>query len=478
MRTPATVALLFAAAFSFGAPQDDATTHPNVLFIAVDDLRPELGCYGNPRAITPHMDELAASGVRFDRAYCQQAVCAPSRASLLTGKRPDATRVYDLKTHFRKALPHTVPLPQHFKQNGYLARSVGKIYHGGLDDPPSWSGPPYEQTTSRTQSLRDIAETGNGLKAAAGRGEPDPRARSWAISNQPDEALRDGQIATGAIELMREMKDQPFFLAVGFVKPHLPFVAPKKYFDLHPAEKFLPPQQATPPEGAPQIAGTNFGELRSYQDIPSSGPLSNVQTRDLIRAYYAATSYADAQVGRVLDELDRLGLRERTIVVLWGDHGYHLGEMGLWNKHTNFELAAHVPLIFRSPNQKQPGASTNGLAELVDVYPTLCDLAGLQTPEDLEGSSLAPFILRGSPLGKVAAFCQYPRKAAMGYSVRSDGHRYTEWRKPGGEVLARELYDYGDTRIETQNLADQAEHQLLQDTMTSLLHQQWPQPQH
>ncbi len=434
---------------------------PNVLFIAVDDLRPQLGCYGESQMKTPHIDALARSGLLFNRAYCQQAVCSPSRISLLSGRRPDTTKIYDLTTHVRKTLPDVVTLPQHFKNNGYYSQGFGKIYHRGLDDQASWSVP---QTDNRAMQYCDpkiIAA----IKAKGAQGwEQGGRTKgpAWEIADCEDNELPDGWVTDRAIEAMREVRDKPFFLAVGLEKPHLPFVAPKKYFDLYPPEQIKLPPNMTAPDGAPQLALTNYGELRAYPGVPKKNePFSEEFARGLIRGYYAATSYADAQVGRLLKTLDELDLRDNTIVILWGDHGYQLGEQDLWCKHTNFENSTRTALILSSPEQPFPGATTDALVELVDVYPSLCDLAGLPQPQGLEGRSFKPLLDSTDRPWKRAAFSQYPRQGdkIMGYSIRTDGHRYTEWQT-GWEtpetmkVVARELYDHTTDPRETKNIAD------------------------
>lgn len=448
----------------------------NVLFIAVDDLRPELGCYGAGHIKSPHIDRLASGGTTFNRAYCQQAVCSPSRTSLLTGRRPDTTRVFDLQTHFRMTIPDVVTLPQHFKQQGYHAQSMGKIYHGGLDDPKSWSVEHWtpDVATYHKPESRAILKARQDELRASGRlrrnevVEKDPdtgmplklrrvgqRALgpSWEDPDVPDSALSDGAIADHAIEVLGGIKDKRFFLAVGFHKPHLPFIAPAKYFETYPPAGVSLSPNRFPPLAVPQIALSNWGELRGYADVPGQGPLTNDHARDLVRAYYACVSYVDAQVGRVLDELDRLGLRDNTIVILWGDHGWHLGDQGMWCKHTNFEVATRAPMIIRVPGQPAAGAKTNALAEFVDIYPTLCDLCDLSMPDGLEGTSLAPVIEVPDRPWKTAAFSQYPRGEVMGRSIRTDRYRYTEWAEPDKEPVGIELYDYEQDPHETVNLA-------------------------
>lgn len=489
--------LLLGALPTWAAEEAKPAPKRNVLFIAVDDLRPELGCYGAKHMNTPNLDKLAAGGIVFNRAYCQQAVCSPSRTSLLTGLRPDTTRIYELQTHFRRTIPHAVTLPQHFKAHGYHCVGLSKIYHGGLDDPASWSVPhwsPGGPGYGKPETLADIqkraaqaraegkdlggkavekdTKTGLVLRVTA----PAFRVRgpSWEDPDVPDNALPDGKTTDKAIEVLRQAKDKPFFLAVGYLKPHLPFVAPKKYFDLYPPDTLSLADNPFPPRDCPDIALTNWGELRAYSDIPPQGKLSDQKARELVRAYYASTSYVDAQVGRLLDELDKLGLADNTVVVLWGDHGWHLGEHGLWCKHTNFEIATRSPLLFRAPGQKKPGAKTDALAEFVDIYPTLCELCGLPLPEGLEGTSLAPVLDDPARPWKKAAFSQYPRGKVMGYSLRTARYRYTEWQeRPGGKAIARELYDYQADPAGNANIAEKPENAELVGQLSKLLNAGW-----
>lgn len=434
----------------------------NVLFITVDDLRPALGCYGDPLAKTPNIDALAKRGLVFNRAYCQQAVCSPSRTSLLTGRRPDTTKIYNLEDHFRNTIPDVVTLPQHFKDNGYHTQGFGKIYHSGLDDPNSWSvpftnpqAPNYSPAVNAAVAKKRQDAVKQGLKGPAmNRASKGP---AWeCVDTDNDDSLQDGDTATRAIAAMREIKDKPFFLAVGFIKPHLPFVAPKKYFDLHPIESFKVAPNNTRPAGAPDVAFHNFAELRAYEEMPANPkPMPDKDALELIRAYYAAASYMDAQVGRLLAELDALKLRGDTIVILWGDHGWHLGEQGLWCKHTNFENATRAPLIISLPGQKTAGQKSDAFVEFVDVYPTLVELAGLKPTDGLEGTSFAPLIADPGKAWKSAAFSQYPRPGAvMGYSMRTERYRYTEWQDKEGKVIARELYDHEADPAETKNIAE------------------------
>lgn len=442
---------------------------PNVLFIAVDDLRPELGCYGVPIIKSPNIDRLAKQGRLFKRAYCQQAVCSPSRTSLLTGARPDATKVWDLVTHFRDAMPDVVTLPQHFKQNGYFVRGMGKIFHPGYDDPRSWSIPwqtakaPTYANDGTQEPVDDDAPAASRVDGYTKNG---PAFQSAAVA---DDYFRDGKVANMAVTALQGLakSDQPFFLAVGFAKPHLPFVAPKKYWDLYDPSKIPMAPNPHHPDNAPEYALTNSGELRNYPGMPRSGPITEPLARQLKHGYYAAVSYTDAQIGKLLDELDRLNLRRNTIVVLWGDHGWKLGEHGEWCKHSNVENDTNAPLLLSAPGMKSPGAQTNALVEFVDIYPTLAELAGLPLPSHLEGVSLKPLLDDPSRRFKSAAFSQYPRgQRLMGYSMRTDRYRLTVWvrRNDPSKIESTELYDHQTDPQENTNIA-QARPELVNDLM-------------
>jgi len=488
-----------------------AAERPNVLFIAVDDLRPEFGAYGKSTIHSPNLDRLAQRGVTFRRAYCQQAVCSPSRSSLLTGTRPDTTKVYDLETHFRKALPDVVTLPEHFKRNGYFVQGMGKLYHGGLDDPRSWSTP---WTAPQMRHGAYGLEENNAIvraKAEASRHKPKKPGQKirnygppFESSDVHDDTFHDGSLATMAVAALGELakKDQPFWLGVGFIRPHLPFVAPKKYWDLYdPAKIELAPNPFRP-RGAPEYAVMAGGELRTYHGVPS-GDIPDDYARQLKHGYYASISYMDTQVGRVLDELDRQGLADKTIVVFWGDHGWKLGEHGGWCKHSNVENDTNAPLLIAAPGltkaglqtagQVAVGVSTNSLAEFVDIYPTLVDLCGLPTPEHLEGASLAPVLRDPTKTVKEAAFSQYPRvvkgKRLMGYTMRTDRYRFTRWVRRGAvgetgaanintakintaktdalEIDAVELYDHQTDPQENTNIAAAPENAELVARLTS-----------
>jgi iduronate 2-sulfatase len=448
-----------------------ANDRPNVLFFAVDDLRPEFGAYGKSYIHSPNLDRLAKRGVTFRRAYCQQAVCSPSRSSLLTGTRPDTTKVYDLQTHFRKALPDVVALPQHFKQNGYFTQGMGKLYHGGLDDPRSWSTPwAAPKTTHGAYGLEENRAIVR-AKVEASKSvpqKPGVKVRNYGppfeSSEVPDNTFHDGALADMAVEALGQVakKDQPFWLGVGFIRPHLPFVAPKKYWDLYDPAKIELAANPFRPKGAPEYAVQSGGELRTYHGVPTGAApddrIPDDYARQLKHGYYAAISYMDAQVGRVLDELDRLGLTEKTVIVLWGDHGWKLGEHNAWCKHTNVENDTNAPLLIAAPGLGTAGKSTESLAEFVDIYPTLVDLCGLPTPDHLEGTSLVPVLRDPTKSVKDAAFSQYPRAVAgkklMGYTMRTDRYRLTRWiRTDSAEVDAVELYDHQTDSQENTNIA-------------------------
>lgn len=459
---------------------------PNILFISVDDLRPAGASFGIPEVHVPNLDRLAARGTVLTRAYAQQAVCSPSRTSLMTGLRPASTGIRDLSTHFRTNLPDVITLPQHFKRHAYHVQALGKIYHNQLDDPLSWSVPSWfpvgdagalgeeyawadPETIARMQAERDQL-LADGHRVGLRVTEVDPstgtplqvayderfKGPSWEAADVPDDAYPDGKTASKAIETLRQIGDRPFFLAVGFVRPHLPFNAPRRDFDRYPPERIHLPENDQAPADVPTPALHNWGELRTYSDIPATGPLSDQKARELIRAYYAATTYVDRQVGRVLDELERLGLAENTIVVVWSDHGYHLGEQSLWNKHSNFEVATLTPVILAVPGQTPN--RTDALVELVDIYPSLVELAGLPIPSGLEGISLVPLLQEPNQTWKTAAFSEYPRGSLLGRSLRTDRYRYTEWAEPDTEPVGRELYDHRADPHETVNLAADNRH--------------------
>ena len=469
-----------------------------MLFIGVDDLRPELGCYGAEHIHSPNIDRLAAEGVLFERAYCQWAVCMPSRASLLSGLRPDSFR--GQANRFREIVPDVVTLPQHFKNAGYFAQSFGKIYHGSWEtayvgnsfqDPVSWSVPRFASSPRYYFSEEGVRvarkvfyESNDKFLSKVDKNPDDPdqwtrhfvRGLATEAPDVSDDLPGDGQIAVAALKTLREVHDkpQPFFVAVGFMKPHLPFVAPKRYWDLYDPDEIPPVAVPDRPSGAPDFAvKSGAGEVNQYVD-KSPGLVSPQRTRHLRHGYAACVSYVDAQIGRLLDELDALGVREETIVVLWSDHGYKLGDFSAWAKHTNFELDTRVPLIVSGPSLPQ-GERSRAIVELVDLHPTLSELAGLPVHVGAEGESFAANVSDPSLPGQDAAFSQFPKGGLMGYTIRTDTHRYTEWRRtkgPDREVAARELYEYESDNIERINIADRPEHRAVQESLSKRLHAQ------
>ncbi|MCY3780403.1 MAG: sulfatase [Chloroflexi bacterium] len=469
---------------------------PNVVLIAVDDLRTALGCFGDENAVTPHIDRLAAHGMVFQHAYCQQAVCNPSRASLMTGLRPDTIKVWDLKshfrhelparladlpqfgwgTHFRNARPNVVTLPEYFKQQGYRARSVGKIYHGSpqAQDPQSWSD---DAILNVVWKSADYLLPKN--QAPAAERWPGYKMAATEAADVADCAYGDGKVAEVACNLLGDFGDEPFFLAVGFRKPHLPFSAPKRYWDLYERDAISAPENAQKPVGIPDFAWHNSKELRGYSDIPDEGPLPDDLIRQLRHGYYACVSYMDAQVGKLLDALDENGLHDNTIIVLWGDHGFHLGEKALWCKTTNYELDTRAPLIIAAPGMAS--GECDALVEFVDIYPTLVDCCGLPQRDDLEGLSLAPLLRQPKQPWKTAAFSQFPRPwtyrgepEVMGYSMRTERFRYTEWQDfSSGAALERELYDHSVSHAEIKNLVEDTDYMQIVAELSRQLRAGW-----
>lgn len=443
-----------------GAPLLAAdAARPNILLICVDDLKPAIGCYGDAFAKTPNIDALAKRGVVFDRAYCNQAVCAPSRNSLMTSLRPQTLGIYDLGTNFRQSRPDAITMAQHFHQSGYKTQALGKIMHvghGNNEDKASWDVPHFQGKTIGYAKKENQAPTREGALFDNKRPDQLPRGAATESADVSDDTYSDGQIAAEAIRRLQAAKTdkQPFFLAVGFLKPHLPFVAPKRYWDLHDPAKLPQPERLTPPDGAPSYAPQFGGELRNYADMPTgSTPLSPELTRHLIHGYYAATSYMDAQLGKVLDELKKLDLEKNTIVALWGDHGWHLGDHGMWCKHTNYEQAARIPLLVAIPSGKATHAKA--MVETVDLYPTLVELAGLPAREGLDGKSFAAVVRGTADKHREFATHVYPRQNMIGRAVRDERYRLVEWKKPGAEASTAEyeLYDYQADPGETKNLA-------------------------
>jgi len=486
----------------------------NVLFIAFDDLKPSLGCYGNKEVVTPNFDKLAKSSTVFTSAYCQQAVCGPTRASLLTGVRPDKTQVWDLQTMIRDKNPNIVTLPQYFKQNGYTTMGVGKIFDprsvDKQSDSASWSLPykkkfklaeGYEDLAFETYQSADIKEKQkNGAKMGGGEDAKSEVKVSSENLDVPDDAYMDGAMTNYVVKQLAKLKENkdPFFFAVGFKKPHLPFVSPKKYWDLYDRSKLtLAAWQQKSIDGV-DMAYHNSGELRSYNDIipvntdGKKGDLLQLpedKQRELIHAYYACVSYVDAQLGKIMDALKQSGLDKNTIIVVWGDHGWHLGDHSLWCKHSNFEQATKVPMIFSVPELTN-GANYSQPTEFVDIYPTLCDLTGINIPQYLDGKTLLPALKSNAAKIKDFSISQYPRGSGkgarefMGYSLRNKQYRFTEWvgnhfttakQFNAADVKGVELYDLINDPNETKNIAKDPKMKKVVEELTEQLHQYYDQ---
>lgn len=496
-----------------------ATNRPNVLFIGIDDLRPELGCYGSEIAVSPNLDKLASQGLLFNNAYCQQPICGPSRASLMTGGRPDSIQVTENFAHWRQLNPNLVAMPQHFIANGYNAVQIGKIYHNKSDSDPefSWNWKPSKvnlpnpvtayMLPENQQIVREIKEK---LIAKYGPSIEHTgliHGPAYECADVPDEAYRDGYNVQVAIATMKEMakENKPFFLGMGFYKPHLEFSSPKRYWDLYnEADIPLATETNAPRDGATMGLHASF-ELRVRDGIPKTGSIGDDQARTLRHAYLSCVSYIDAQVGKIINALDEEGLRDNTIIIVWGDHGWHLGDMGVWGKATNYEIGTHVPMMVWTPDMPAGtrGKSTDALVELVDLYPSLCDLAGLSKPSHLEGCSFKPLLTNPALEWKTAAFSQFPCPALrewaanplapamretffgplieevegriikqqkekwnremferdlMGYAMRTDRYRLIVWKDtkhPKAEPIFIELYDHLTDPKETVNVAKQ-----------------------
>ena len=456
--------LVGTVAATAGLAAASAAPRLNVLFIATDDMNCDLGCYGNPLVQTPNIDRLAARGTRFDRAYCQFPLCSPSRTSLMTGLRPDTTQVFDLKKHFRTVLPDVVTLPQLFRTNGYVAARVGKMYHygvpgdigtSGLDDPASWD-------TVFNPRGRDKDEEGQLINYTPKRGLGS--SLSFLKAGGTDEEQTDGIGATEAIKLLEEHQGRPFFIACGFYRPHCPYVAPAKYFGRIPFE------QVRMPEISPSFPETvPAPSLASTKPWPWFG-VTEMQARESKQAYWAAIAFVDAQVGRLLDALDRLKLTDKTVVVFWSDNGYHVGELGLWKKQSLFENSARVPVILAAPGQKTKGQGSPRTVELLDLYPTLADLCGLTPRHKLAGRSLRPLLDDPKAAWDKPAFTQVWRGGFSGHSVRTERWRYTEW--DDGSKGAQ-LYDYQTDPEEKHNLAGDTKHAPTVAQMRVLVQKNW-----
>ena len=445
---------------------------PNVLLLLVDDLKPAMGCYGDRNAITPAMDALAARGMRFDLAYCNQAVCAPSRFTLMLGSHSTSTGLYGLGSQLRQVLPDAVTMPQYFARYGYRTESLGKVFHighGNLGDSKSFSVPHFHdkvieyldpKSTDGGKLTREEALFTN-QKLGAIRSLP--RGAAFEAPVAKDDDYADGRVAAETIRRLRAAKVRrekygiPFFITAGFVRPHLPFSAPKKYWDLFDAEKLPMPKIKNFPKDAPVVALKTAGEISAYTPVPVDGKVNEALTRELIHGYYASTAYVDAQIGRVATALKKLGLESNTIVVLWGDHGWHLGDLSIWTKHTNYEQANRIPILIVAPGVAKAGGVTRQLTETVDIYPTLAELAGLPAPKGpqaIDGKSLVPVLKNPKARVRDHAFHAYPRRR-LGRAIRTERYRLVEWRNPGesSNKAEYELYDYSKDQVETVNIA-------------------------
>lgn len=443
--------LAAAAPLIGGLSRAQTSRKRNVLFIASDDLNTCLSCYGHPIVKTPNIDRIAKAGTLFDRAYCQFPLCSPSRSSLLTGRAPDTTGIYELQTHFRKNLPDVVTLPQLFQKNGYFAGRVGKMFHygvpggigtDGLDDKPSWNQVvnPNGVDHKSEEALLTNYTPQRGLGSSI----------SFYASPAKDEDHTDGIVAAETIRLLEQNKSNPFFIGAGFYRPHVPWIAPTKYFDQFPLSKI-------------QIKPFDESEMRiapepAYFTQPANWGLDENKRKDALRAYYASIAFLDAQVGKVLDALDRLSLTKDTTIVFWSDHGYQLGEHGQWMKQTVFEASARVPMLIGGAGIEKRGARTKRTVELLDLYPTLADLCQLNgTPPDLDGRSFVPLTRNSNAAWDKPAITQVRRvresATVMGYSLRNERYRYTSWADGS---LGEELYDYERDPRELKNLASDA----------------------
>jgi len=452
-----------------------AADRPNILLILVDDLKPTLGCYGDTQAIAPNIDRLANRSLRFDLAYCNQAVCAPSRFTLMLGSHSTSTGLYGLGSQLREIEPDAVTMPQFFAQHGYRTESLGKVYHighGNQGDPSSWMVEHFHDKVieyvepASTEGGKLTREEAYFTNQKLGQIRSLPRGAAFESPQVEDEAYADGRVAREACRRLaaakqrREQDGTPFFMAVGFARPHLPFSVPKKYWELYNAKSLPHPSSESPPVGAPQVAGKRNGELANYAPVPTSGEVSPQLERQLVHGYYASVSFVDAQIGKVLEQLDALALNQNTIVVLWGDHGFHLGDHGYWTKHTNYEQANRIPLLIAAHGITDQGTVTQQLAESVDVYPTLAELAGLPKPtgpQPIDGRSMVPVLHDPQVRIRDHAFHAYP-KGKMGRAIRTDRYRLVQWKQPGEppENAEWELYDYQADPDETKNIAQQS----------------------
>ena len=471
---------LFVLAPSKAPGEQSSPARANVLLLLVDDLKPALGCYGDRHARTPHLDKLAARGMRFELAYCNQAVCAPSRFTLMLGAHSTATGLYGLGNKLRRSHPKAVTMPQFFARHGYRTESMGKIFHighGNEGDPESFSVPHFHDKVieyldpASTEGGKLTREEAYFTNQKLDRIHSLPRGAAFESTDSRDGDYADGRVAAEAVKRLQAAKKRnvPFFMAVGFVRPHLPFSAPRKYWDLHDPSKLPLARSEDHPIGSPGIAHKRAGEIAMYSPVPRRNEDYTLDLkRKLVHGYYASVSYMDAQIGKVIAELDRLDLARNTIIALWGDHGFHLGDLGIWTKHTNYEQANRIPLLLVAPGVTKQGTVTRQLAESVDLFPTLAELAGLPVPkgpQPLSGTSLVPVLNDPARRVRDHAFHCYPRRGGViGRAIRTERYRMVEWKKPGAPASTAqfELYDYKDHPVEQRNLAPDQEKVLAQ----------------
>lgn len=442
--------------------QPEAKQKPNVLFIAVDDLRPELNCYGKHQIHSPNIDRIANEGFQFNRAYCNIPVCGASRASILTGTRPTRNRFITYHTWIDKDNPDVTTLPEHFRKNGYYTITNSKVMHHEGDAQGSWDEEWWPPTVGSWRNY--VLPENIYIDTTENRGP------SFERAELPDTAYKDGVTARKTIEDLKRIKDmdQPFFLAVGFLKPHLPFNAPDKYWKLYNRDSIKLPDNPFPPENAPKQAIHNWGELRSYYGIPPEGPLTDEMAKTLIHGYYACVSYTDAQIGKVLDALDELGLSENTVVVLWGDHGWNLREHGLWCKHCNFRTSLRAPLLLKVPGMEGK-KEIDRIVEFVDIYPTIAELCGLELPQHLEGESLVKILKDPESEWKDFAISKYHD----GISIKTDQFLYTEWSSSDSAIVARMMYDHQKDIDENLNISEMEDNQEILHSLQEKLHENW-----
>lgn len=454
---------LIAIAMTVTATWATADDRPNVLFIAVDDLRPELGCYGKQHIQSPNIDRLAKSSVLFERAYCMVPTCGASRASLMTGIRPARKRFVSYTAVAENDAPGITTFNSHFKNNGYHTMSLGKVFHNAKDNATGWSEPVWKPKGIPTYRRPENDQ----LHATRSKQGSRSRGPAWESADVADDAYADGVIAEKTIANLGRLKqkDQPFFMAVGFLKPHLPFVAPQKYWDLYDHQQIKLPDNYHVPEAAPDQSIHSSGELRSYAGIPKKGRVSDEAARNLIHGYYACVSYTDAQIGKLLNELDRLNLSDNTVVVLWGDHGWNLGEHTLWCKHSCYETSMQIPLIVRAP-AIEGGQRRSNLVETIDLYPTLCELTGLSLPAHLQGASLVALLKDSNAAWKSSAVGRFHN----GDTIRTDDFRYTEYTDKSGKRTSHMLYSHAADPNENVNIVK--DQKVTATQLTAKLHQQ------